>query len=731
MGASDSKYLFRHRVNQLICRPVQPDDHEFWKLLYISQLTTEEVFSLVQPCDVRRLRQKQPINLAFLVFKSIEQLLIFASNELQDFTSASNSIKILARVVPFVFENGRFDSEPLDEVSSSAPLLMDDEVEVGPPQPSEPLPDGYDFVENFFWANRILGPENQDLVFTTIGGKPLDRPLGTLLMQLLLHTCFYPRFTRPVAKTNSGNVAVHGYPHLMPLGAWCGGVGISDAHVPPSTAMHDANRVDVLRCILACCTQTVFEKDPLCVNKFAGCITSLLAPPSVTLCYSLLNVIGSYNPKGSLPYSSYLGVSRETLLEASLHLLLTLLDYGPHLQQPPSPSATDEVTDPRDRHAFWSVLHQLSKEDDLRFLFNALTRLLSNHLEAASTLLPLSQKQINCHAELLLLLWKLIEANETFRILMCKKFDICSLVRALLWFVFETQADQSQFGTLQVVTLIVLSLSAERDFAVSLNTPFTEKVPMHLPHFTGSHADLVVLVAHQFLTLHHPWAKPLLEHWLTIVCNLSPYIKALSSAAASKLIHLFGAFTGPKHLQPEDLRSVGHVVFLVDTFNNLIQYQYEGNAYLIYMMVREQDLFLHFAQMLQEKEGEAGPPKLPREAREMLHMGTIVRMLKAVNDELNLLKVDNETELLSFIQRTTLVGLLPIPHPILIRRFEMQPETRKWLTSWQWGVICLRAANPPLLDNGAVRLARMQNAGKGAVKSENSSNPDVTTTNAP
>lgn len=39
--------------------------------------------------------------------------------------------------------------------------------------------------------------------------------------------------------------------------------------------------------------------------------------------------------------------------------------------------------------AFW---WHLSKEEDLRFLFTALTRLLGNHLDAANTLLPLSQK---------------------------------------------------------------------------------------------------------------------------------------------------------------------------------------------------------------------------------------------------------------------------------------------------------------------------------------------------
>jgi hypothetical protein len=38
----------------------------------------------------------------------------------------------------------------------------------------------------------------------------------------------------------------------------------------------------------------------------------------------------------------------------------------------------------------------------------------------------------------------------------------------------------------------------------------------------------------------------------------------------------------------------------------------------------------------------------------------------------------DESEILRFLQNGTLVGLLPVPHPILIRRYQANPGTAIW-----------------------------------------------------
>ena len=72
---------------------------------------------------------------------------------------------------------------------------------------------------------------------------------------------------------------------------------------------------------------------------------------------------------------------------------------------------------------------------------------------------------------------------------------------------------------------------------------------------------------------------------LTIVSNTSPYIKQMSLQGSLKLVALFEVFASKKFL----LAGAGNyqfTFFLIDIFNNIIQYQYEGNHHLVYALVR-------------------------------------------------------------------------------------------------------------------------------------------------
>ena len=53
----------------------------------------------------------------------------------------------------------------------------------------------------------------------------------------------------------------------------------------------------------------------------------------------------------------------------------------------------------------------------------------------------------------------------------------------------------------------------------------------------------------------------------------------------------------------------------------------------------------------------------------------------------------DESEILRFLQHGTLVGLLPVPHPILIRKYQPNPGTAMWFRTYMWGVI-YRKDNP-------------------------------------
>jgi len=56
---------------------------------------------------------------------------------------------------------------------------------------------------------------------------------------------------------------------------------------------------------------------------------------------------------------------------------------------------------------------------------------------------------------------------------------------------------------------------------------------------------------------------------------VSPYLKSLSMVAANKLLHLLEAFSTPWFLFANPTNH--HLVFfLLEIFNNIIQYQFDG-----------------------------------------------------------------------------------------------------------------------------------------------------------
>jgi hypothetical protein len=64
----------------------------------------------------------------------------------------------------------------------------------------------------------------------------------------------------------------------------------------------------------------------------------------------------------------------------------------------------------------------------------------------------------------------------------------------------------------------------------------------------------------------------------------------------------------------------------------------------------------------------------------------------------------DELAILEFIKNTTMVGLLPVPHPIVIRKYQPNHYTGLWFTAFMWGVIFLQNQLLPLYDGASIKL---------------------------
>ena len=66
--------------------------------------------------------------------------------------------------------------------------------------------------------------------------------------------------------------------------------------------------------------------------------------------------------------------------------------------------------------------------------------------------------------------------------------------------------------------------------------------------------------------------------------------------------------------------------------------------------------------------------------------------------------VIDEQEILEVLKEITMVGLLPVPHAIVIRKYQPNQYTALWFTAFLWGVVFLRNQALPLFDGQCIEL---------------------------
>ncbi|GLD95865.1 hypothetical protein PINS_up004543 [Pythium insidiosum] len=527
MGNSDSKSKFRESVYKLNNEVVSAKNLEFWDKLWRIPTVAEEIFTLIQPDDVRMLRRQQPANLATMLRQAVSQLVQIVDTPVPKYyAQATNCVRVLTRLVPFILED-----------------LSDD------------------FIEEVFWkvdgetADNVTDGDELPASATNNNGSsaaPASKePLAKQLIHAIMGMLFLPEYTVSIhaykgygeerrsaqrnRNTNDEQSEDSTQPQVYPSLLWHAGVNYPDVHIV-NTGMYDKNRKEVLKLLLTCFSGILYQTAENCTiwrDRFLEIATAPDCPFASTLFFSLLNIVVTYDPVGwGVPYAgSIMSDDRESLVDVALQILLVLLDFG-HTDetqvlanakpQPSSASSTPsagarplstrsqsgrsnggiiadmDLTGPN-VNLYRKLLAALQREEDFALIFTGLSRLLNNYHQSINTLLPNSIKQIQCHQELLVLLWKLLDENKKFLHFVLKSADVNALVVPLLFLMYEGRQEPSKVGMIHICTFILLLLSGERDFGVSLNKPFDNRLPLDLPPFSGNHADLLIVCLHKII----------------------------------------------------------------------------------------------------------------------------------------------------------------------------------------------------------------------------------------
>ncbi|CAO1429831.1 unnamed protein product [Diamesa tonsa] len=800
MGASDSKLNFRKAIVQLANKnqTISGDQDAFWEMFWSEHSTSvQDVFALIPSQEIRKLRNEQPGNLANLVYKATERLVRAVDNSCRTATEQQavlNCVRLLTRILPYIFEDNDW--------------------------------------KDFFWSSLPSASTDKEDASSV--------PLAQSLMNAICDLLFCPEFTVTAnASRKSGPDKAEELANIDSCEyIWEAGVGF--AHSLPKNSQMEGRRCELLKLLLCCCSETMYRPPSQSEkpNKWILHFTSSENRHALPLFTSLLNSVCAYDPVGiGVPYNHLIFQDfQEPLVEVCLQLLIVTLDHD--IATSPSTPISSASFQQQDESAvdnlFINYLSRIHRDEDFHFILKGVTRLLNNPL--MQSYLPNSTKRLHCHQELLVFFWKIADYNKKFLYFVLKSSDVLDILVPILYHLNDSRADQSRVGLMHIGVFILLLLSGERNFGVRLNKPYTATVPMDIPVFTGSHADLLITVFHKIIATGHQRLQPLFDCLLTILVNVSPYLKTLSMVAAIKMLHLLEAFSTPWFLFSSP--SNHHLVFfLLEIFNNIIQYQFDGNSNLVYTIIRKRQVFHSLANIpsemnainkclnsrkimtdedekksdLLEESMLGSRPALPAEPgtlkatlletpgigqitnRESAHptpqlmneiavaepssaiteitngeadlssvsntsptksasspfkrtintrgsirvaqipiqntiwkpspewvqswraklpLQTIMRCLQVLVPQVEKICIDkgltDESEILKFLQHGTLVGLLPVPHPILIRKYQANNGTSAWFRTYMWGIIYLRNVEPAIWYDTEVKLFEIQ-----------------------
>ncbi|KAJ3186023.1 hypothetical protein HDU85_000937 [Gaertneriomyces sp. JEL0708] len=773
MGATESKLAFRKSVFQIYEQKNVPATNEsFWNNFYTLPDTAEDVFNLFGAKDIRRVRDTAPANLETLLSKITSRLFAFLTLSTfptrDDTRAVLNCIRILTRILPYIFEH---DDQTLEERLFWAPSTEEDEL-----------------------------------------------PLGTRLARAVIKLLFFRGFTLPVGTESVG------VQYLI----WEQGVGSSIT--PPVGRDETNNRIETMRLLMTFLSRSMYCPPPEVLNfenRWAKAIlTGLEKKAALALLCSLLNTVVNYDPVGwaVLPYNHLLFANaQEHLVTLSLQALVVLLDIRPpgvDLSQLPAASSTTSpvhsrhssvdvsrrassasssnggalsprnAADQRRRELlqndFVYYVGKLHRTQDFMLILDGFARLLKNPLESANTYLPGSTKRANIHVEVLLCFWKLMEHNEGFAHQIMESDKILLILASIIYFLVEARTDPAQAGLVRLCSFLLHIISQSRTFGVQLNAAFDHSLvgaaAKCVPTFTsGTWADFFFLAIHTLTTT--PGQTVLnRESLLVAMTNVSPYAKSLNPTTSTKLLSLFSMFSNPAFVVANESNHK-LVFYLLETFNNLLQYQVAGNTALIYAIIRHSSKFYDLRDLTFDKavaeldrirtlrarkhsqqqdqqpvaasskpdaESETGasgtatpveteqntepqrPPmerrlsekakgKLPANAgpptpvapagpsdqkfvpipewfnywHAHLPLQTLLILLDALSPTVESMiqsqSITDDKPIIDFLNSGTLVGLLPLPHPISVRRWHGGEATRVWITSYIWGGIFERS----------------------------------------
>ncbi|KAK6580902.1 hypothetical protein PZA11_006390 [Diplocarpon coronariae] len=582
MGASDSKLVFKQGIFRLSEDKVIPADDPYWASFWELPESTEDVFSLFSPIDIRRTRDTALENLETLVLAITSRLFIlrhhpsFPDPELAPERDALNCIRILTRVLPYLYE-------------------------------AEHLQGWHD---KFFWGVRrkrtrkaslardVLFDESQEeLAKLEAAGEEFEevKPLAEELIDSLIDLLFFADFTLPRPQNTKNKVT---------YAIWQSGVGCNTSI--GTSKEFESNRTEILRLLLTLTSQSMYMSANLLPVQGVKAISFIATCPDkqvvLSVLCSLLNTASTvgqsrgkqtdvmqtlkYNPAAwKIPYNvQVIKDPKQILVTYALQFLLVILLY-------PIPEA-----DPghAKKNYFRHFLGRLHRPQDFQFVVDGMTRILNQPLNASTSYIPGNQHSIKCTSEMIMLFWEITQCNKRFRSFIIDTGRSHDFIILILFYAIEYKLDASKQGVVRMCVFLLQTLSVEPNFGKNLNKRFEaqETLPLtiRLPNFNGTYADFLIHSIYNIITTSQGKLTVTYPALLAVINNIAAYLENLSASASSKLLQLYSSMSSPSFLLANESNH-NLLQSLLESMNAIIEHQYIKNPNFIFAVLRNKKRF--------------------------------------------------------------------------------------------------------------------------------------------
>ncbi|KAI9829670.1 MAG: hypothetical protein M1819_006041 [Sarea resinae] len=568
MGASDSKLVFKQGIFRLSEEKDIPADDQYWTGFWELPESTEDIFSLFSPVDIRRTRDTSLANLETLLLAVTSRLFIlrnhpsFPDPELAPDRDALNCIRILTRLLPFIYE-----ADHLEE-----------------------------WEERFFWGKRRKRSRKAQIAQSEVlfddaqpDGNPPARnpdegfeevkPLAEELIDTLTDLLFFSDFTLPRAHAGKSKVS---------YAIWQSGVGCNTPVA--STKEFENNRCEILRLLLTLTSKSMYLPANTLPVQGVKAITYIATCPDkqvvLSMLCSLLNTTLRYNPANwRVPYDHVVFKDpKQILVTYCLQLLLVLVLYPiPESGQGQAP-----------KNFYRHFLGRLHRPQDFQFLTDGMTRILRQPVQANTSYLPGSQKSLKWAPEMIMLFWEVLQCNKRFRSFIIDTDRAHDFVILVLFYALEQKTDLSKHGVVRMCVFVLQTLSVEPNFGKRLNKKFEgqESLPasVRIPNFDGTYADYLIISIYTLLTGSQGKLDAIYPAMLAIINNIAAYVEDLGASSSSKLMQLFNSMSSPAFLLANE---TNHLLLqsLLESMNAIVEHQYSKNPWFIYAILRSKRRF--------------------------------------------------------------------------------------------------------------------------------------------